>query len=612
MSPCPPSRLCLEESQPQYSVHDLGLRNKSYLKQTLKYKQLSPVMESSFSDCSNIEKQESVPDSSRAVSCFSSKNPVEQKTQYHSSDMWESSCAETEFQPFCHSGVDRNDDYWIPLSKETQQQDQETSQFGYTLKKSQNIALVGDERTTFTHNQGDSGYFDTDAFIEAHLLQQGRQLESVFTGPEEMFSTNLRKPEKTTGHILPTADYSHFFIEEKEEDENHSFVVFENGKRSSGQGYSQNCKEKIHLEGNPPLYSKNLQESRSSQPEDVFLFQVSKQMESGHSPSDSISSYESQSYSPRESTLSTISDFSEEDCNNLQVNGPVPEALFTQKHNGILLCSKANETGDHNRNEENPDRKNVECQNVQLPLKSRFKSPDGFRLTEKKHVSYIREVGTQTDSIFNVEKLDSATQCNLGKLCEACGFASESNSITEKLKITNRGQTSSENEIMDSMSDSSNLNVHTEMEYITLKNLTVKEQQNDTTASEEISANLKETKSLTGLNETNCKSKHDIFESLKCSVSTDPKSIQLHVSTNMRHFNGSTRDELNLKTCRIGAIPICQTLYDENQSDSFVDMNGNYSKDKEYESTVKRNSEETKTLHEIADILLMLGHKKIQ
>ncbi|XP_061109134.1 uncharacterized protein LOC133135847 isoform X1 [Conger conger] len=84
MSPCSPSRLCLMESQPQYSVQR---KRKHHLSELHNNRQLSPVLESNFSDCSASDYRHVVSDTFSPLSSATSGSrsgtfPVGQRGEF--------------------------------------------------------------------------------------------------------------------------------------------------------------------------------------------------------------------------------------------------------------------------------------------------------------------------------------------------------------------------------------------------------------------------------------------------------------------------------------------------------------------------------------------------
>ncbi|XP_066543144.1 regulator of DNA class I crossover intermediates 1 [Amia ocellicauda] len=339
MSPGPPSRLCLEESQPQYNVQNFGLgrKKKSYSKyDSLKYSQLSPVLESNFSDCSNIDYQHCVPNGLSPL--FSSvRYPITEKGH---SPPWGAASDDTnqpQFLSFHHPRGGEDRETWTTDSHGTQQQD--TLQYGNTFEQTMvqskhhvkdeafsagspviselqwdtdlsriqdtyvpytdelpsgpsiNLlhtrnhelsdfpsesynAFVSDNRATFSYDESDSHSRDSSAFSIAPLLNQDRQLQSVFTEPEQVLHTHLQKTEKR-GHTLPAQQCDYSFSKDNEEEDNRSFGAFEDAQTYASQDVN-NCKRKIHLDGKQLLnrrIRKDLQETKGRHPDELFLSQ---------------------------------------------------------------------------------------------------------------------------------------------------------------------------------------------------------------------------------------------------------------------------------------------------------------------------------------------------
>ncbi|XP_064199049.1 uncharacterized protein LOC135259083 isoform X1 [Anguilla rostrata] len=107
MSPCSPSRLCLMESQPQYSVQR---KRKQHLSEWNNNRQLSPVLESNMSDCSASDYRHIISDtfsplSSATSGSLSGTFPVGQRG---------------EFKPFCQPREVREANPWPAISHGSQ------------------------------------------------------------------------------------------------------------------------------------------------------------------------------------------------------------------------------------------------------------------------------------------------------------------------------------------------------------------------------------------------------------------------------------------------------------------------------------------------------------
>ncbi|KAJ8372600.1 hypothetical protein AAFF_G00281070 [Aldrovandia affinis] len=111
MSPCSPSRLSLVESQPQYSVQTLGFRKrKHYLSDLHNNRQLSPVLESNFSDCSASDYRHVLSDTH---SPFSSATPGSSSGRFLVGQRGE-------FKPFSQPREVRQGDPWLTVSHGSQ------------------------------------------------------------------------------------------------------------------------------------------------------------------------------------------------------------------------------------------------------------------------------------------------------------------------------------------------------------------------------------------------------------------------------------------------------------------------------------------------------------
>ncbi|TKS90989.1 hypothetical protein D9C73_025122 [Collichthys lucidus] len=120
MSPCSPSQLSLVESQPQHSLHETRKR-KHVIPQAFKYRQLSPVLESAFSDNSASDYLPPITDPLSPFSASSASSgqgmfplqlSLQQRSQtqlppHYPPSPWDTSGMEqTKFQPFSqHKGM---------------------------------------------------------------------------------------------------------------------------------------------------------------------------------------------------------------------------------------------------------------------------------------------------------------------------------------------------------------------------------------------------------------------------------------------------------------------------------------------------------------------------
>ncbi|KAJ8381830.1 hypothetical protein SKAU_G00026080 [Synaphobranchus kaupii] len=107
MSPCSPSRLCLMESQPQYSVQR---KRKHHLSELHNNRQLSPVLESNFSDCSASDYRHGI---SNTFSPFSSATSGSLGGSFPAGQRGE-------FKPFCRPREVREANPWSAMSHGSQ------------------------------------------------------------------------------------------------------------------------------------------------------------------------------------------------------------------------------------------------------------------------------------------------------------------------------------------------------------------------------------------------------------------------------------------------------------------------------------------------------------
>ncbi|XP_041113515.1 uncharacterized protein LOC121319769 isoform X2 [Polyodon spathula] len=336
---------------------------------------------------------------------------------------------------------------------------------------------------------------------------------------------------------------------------------------------------------------------------------------------DSFSSSVSPTYSHRESCFNRDSDEDDQNMQRGQDEYSIPEAYgkaipttaFSTKSDQLKTNSMANETDDIHTNEKKSSSRirNNEDQDQFVPLqvKCRLQSSSN---------NQIRNVGTQTDSVLIFSgKSDIATQCNLEN---DNVFASVLKCNNDKPNVTTRRQTSPVNNTSELNHSRVGACKHSETEYLCKKNFTAGGKQNNSSSR----LNLK--KNFESKSETNTGNS----ASLDCSMPTRPRNsktkehsdsqkISLFVgndktkNTSCSHTvpRGLDGDANNLE-CSVNEPGLnSQHFYGKNlRADYDRTTSGKQTEQIQPKITVIRNSEETKTLHEIADILLMLRHKK--
>ncbi|XP_058883175.1 uncharacterized protein C12orf40-like isoform X2 [Acipenser ruthenus] len=704
MSPCAPSRLCLEESQPHHSIQDYGLgRKKKHFSKgvNLKYRQLSPVMESKFSDCSNIDYQCRVTDNfspyTSSASCSSLlKYPTKENLQ--TNHPWESFCNEkeqTQFMPFSHPRGNSTAAFWMPVSNGTQQthQQQSTLQFGSTLEKPKVILQKKHmDHSSFLNTHGDTvvssetGQEVTSSGIQREYIKyhktvledrnkssnflnietqqsqsfyckndkknrneksrvnkfssnagvlsqvkdtirkdsvaeckdkfQDRKLKMIFTDPEQVFFTRSRRSDEANENILQMKE-SPCSLKEKKE-------------KAIG---SENYKQKINFEGSTQLDSRisrrDVAETRCSSSE-FFLLEAPNRQESEQRKAVSVQILIQMNMvktcNEKDRMNATFKKLmSDEDGQNVQREGQdecniqeaygkaIPATAFSTKSDQLKTNSRANETDDlHTHEKKSSSRiRNNEDQDQFVPLqvKCRLQSSSNDQ---------IRNVGTQTDIVLIFSgKSDIATQCNL---VNDNVFVSEQNHNNDKPNVTTRRQTSPINNTSEPRNSSVGPKKHSETEYLCINNFTAGGKQNNS------SSRLKSKKNFESKSETNTGN----CVNFDCGIPTRPRNSKTKehldsqkmslfvgnyetknvscIQTVPRGLDGDTSNlEGNVNEPGLNS----QHFYGENLTSDYDRItNGKLTEQIQPETKVKRNSEETKTLHEIADILLMLGHKK--
>ncbi|XP_058883174.1 uncharacterized protein C12orf40-like isoform X1 [Acipenser ruthenus] len=495
-----------------------------------------------------------------------------------------------------------------------------------------------------------------DSVAECKDKFQDRKLKMIFTDPEQVFFTRSRRSDEANENILQMKE-SPCSLKEKKE-------------KAIG---SENYKQKINFEGSTQLDSRisrrDVAETRCSSSE-FFLLEAPNRQESEQILNYSFLSNESPTYSPRESCFSTNSDSdehgqnlqregqdecniqeayvfsdsflssesptysprescfsrdSDEDGQNVQREGQdecniqeaygkaIPATAFSTKSDQLKTNSRANETDDlHTHEKKSSSRiRNNEDQDQFVPLqvKCRLQSSSNDQ---------IRNVGTQTDIVLIFSgKSDIATQCNL---VNDNVFVSEQNHNNDKPNVTTRRQTSPINNTSEPRNSSVGPKKHSETEYLCINNFTAGGKQNNS------SSRLKSKKNFESKSETNTGN----CVNFDCGIPTRPRNSKTKehldsqkmslfvgnyetknvscIQTVPRGLDGDTSNlEGNVNEPGLNS----QHFYGENLTSDYDRItNGKLTEQIQPETKVKRNSEETKTLHEIADILLMLGHKK--